>query len=394
MKIENKKLKIAGGAIAFALLLSSCDNLQDSLSSEQIIDQKEGIGSLSAESTTYYYNGTESDSVKGSKAHIALSLNQIANADNASVKYTLSYSMDDIDYTSSGSGSGTLSDSKSKYYVDLSPAINLLDGTKKPAYSDISYEITVSGLVNKSGNDYDGWSIPSFTKKIKFAPLYADFEKDFSTKSAPAGTTFTIPLNAEISAVDEAVTATATEGNLPETTFTASVGDDGKSIVLTTSADISGKEFTAKIKCTGIKIDGQKESFEYEFADLKFVGVSTVEKTVTKTIESINGSAVTVMSASDFAEYGTIKAISAVATLDFTGVSGDWWAGLQSEEGDNGNWNDFVWDSSNGDTGGVYNCTLSSALVSAITSLDGTLQIKSNAVSGTLVLTLTVISDE
>lgn len=274
MKIENKKLKIAGGAIAFALLLSSCDNLQDSLSSEQLIDQKEGIGSLSAESTTYYYNGTESDSVKGSEAHIALRLNQIANADNASVKYTLSYSMDDIDYTSSGSGSGTLSDSKSKYYVDLSPAINLLDGTKKPAYSDISYEITVSGLVNKSGNDYDGWSIPSFTKKIKFAPLYADFEKDFSTKSAPAGTTFTIPLNAEISAVDEAVTATATEGTLPETTFTASVGDDGKSIVLTTSADISGEEFTAKIKCTGIKIDGQKESFEYEFADLKFVANS------------------------------------------------------------------------------------------------------------------------
>ncbi len=276
MKIENKKLKIAGGAIAFALLLSSCDNLQDSLSSEQIINQKEGIGSLSAESTTYYYNGTESDSVKGSEAHIALRLNQIANADNASVKYTLSYSMDDIDYTSSGSGSGTLSDSKSKYYVDLSPAINLLDGTKKPAYTDISYEITVSGLVNKSGNDYDGWSIPSFTKKIKFAPLYADFEKDFSTKSAPAGTTFTIPLNATISAVDEAVTATATEGNLPETTFTASVGDDGKSIVLTTSADISGEEFTAKIKCTGIKIDGQKESFEYEFADLKFVGLEKI----------------------------------------------------------------------------------------------------------------------
>ncbi|MBR6913476.1 MAG: hypothetical protein IKN34_06695 [Treponema sp.] len=276
MKIENKKLKIAGGAIAFALLLSSCDNLQDSLSSEQLIDQKEGIGSLSAESTTYYYNGTESDSVKGSEAHIALRLNQIANADNASVKYTLSYSMDDIDYTSSGSGSGTLSDSKSKYYVDLSPAINLLDGTKKPAYTDISYEITVSGLVNKSGNDYDGWSIPSFTKKIKFAPLYADFEKDFSTKSAPAGTTFTIPLNAEISAVDEAVTATATEGNLPETTFTASVGDDGKSIVLTTSANISGEEFTAKIKCTGIKIDGQKESFEYEFADLKFVGLEKI----------------------------------------------------------------------------------------------------------------------
>lgn len=271
MKIENRKTKLAGGLIALALVFSSCSQLQNSLSSEQLSDQEDGIGKLSASSKIYYFNGAGGDSVKGNEAHLTLSLSQIADATDASVSYSLVYTMDDISYTSGGSGKGTLSESKSKYYVDLSPAINLLDGTKNPKYSDISYKITVSGLKNASENDYKGRTMPGFTQILKFEPLYSDSDIEFSTKSAPAGTTFTIPLNGKISTVDETVTATATSGTLPDTTFTASLGTDGKSIVLTSSADITGKEFTAKIKCTGIKIAGQKETYEHEFTNLKFV---------------------------------------------------------------------------------------------------------------------------
>ncbi len=269
-----KSFGVFAGIFAFGLMFPSCEQLQDSLSSEQLVDQEEGVGSLSAASSICYYNGVAATNVKGTESHLVLDLSQLADATSASVKYELSYSMDDVDYTSSGSVNGTLSDSKSKYYVDLSPAINLLDGTESPAYGDISYKITVSGLKNDSGNDYDGRTMPTFSKKITFAPLYGDEAIEFSTKPAPAQTEFSIPLNGTITAVDETVEVTASSGTLPTTTFTASVSSDGKAIVLQTSEDMSNTEFTANVKCTGIKVSGMKESYEHEFTGVKFVSNS------------------------------------------------------------------------------------------------------------------------
>ena len=148
MRIDNGKTKAKACAslagMCIALALASCSNLQDSLSSEQLEEQRDGIGKLSSKTSVYYYNGSESDDVSGDEAHLSLNLSQIADATGAGVKYELSYTMDGIEYASSGTGKGTLSNSKSKYYVDLSPAINLIDGTKSPAYSDISYTVTVS----------------------------------------------------------------------------------------------------------------------------------------------------------------------------------------------------------------------------------------------------------
>ena len=391
MRIDNGKTKAKARAslagICMALAFASCSNLQDSLSSEQLEEQGDGIGKLSSKTSVYYYNGSESDDVSGDEAHLSLNLSQIADATGAGVKYELSYTMDGIEYASSGTGKGTLSNSKSKYYVDLSPAINLLDGTKSPAYSDISYTVTVSGLKNASGNDYDGRAIPSFSQLVKFAPLYNSEIATFSTKSAPAGTEFEIPLNGEITAVDSTVTVTATDGEIPETTFTASVSEDGGAIVLTSSAPLTDADFTADFAFTGIKPVGGKESYDYK-PSLSF---SALEKsTVTKEIQDIGGSAVDVLTADELAQYGAVKKISAVATLDFTDVSGDWWAGFQSEEGDNGNWNDLSWSEGSGNTG-VYTCDLSQALISAATAEGGKLQIKSNAVSGTVVLTITAV---
>ena len=281
MKKTMKKAYLATVAsITLLFAFASCDSLQDSLSSEQLADQKEGIGSLSADSAVYYFNGTESGDISGTEAHLVLNLSQIANADDAAVSYNLAYTMgskdDKKDYTTSGSVKGTLSESKSKYYVDLSPAINLIDGEKNPAYSDISYTVTVSGLKNASGNDYDGRTFPTFTQSVKFAPLYNSEIATFSTKSAPAGTTFEIPLNGKITAVDPAVTATATDGTLPSTTFTASVSADGTKIVVTTSEAISGEEFTADLALTGIKTVGAKEAYSHTFSGVQFAANSII----------------------------------------------------------------------------------------------------------------------
>ena len=257
-------------AISLLALLSGCEQLQDSLHDEQMKDQEEGIGALSAETSTYYFNGTEDEDIfsKGEENHLVLDLSQIANADNAGVKYTLAYTMDGVEYTSSGSGKGTLSDSKSKFYVDLSPALNLLDGTESPKYSDISYSFTVSGLVNKSGNDYDGRSIPAFAKTVKFEPLFSGEIDDFSTVAKDIKT-FAIPLAGVATEVGSEVTV---EGTIPDgVVFTASLSEDGTSIVLTSSESLTNEEFTADFTVSGIRVAGGKESYARTFEGLNFV---------------------------------------------------------------------------------------------------------------------------
>mgnify|MGYP006916033454 CR=1 FL=1 len=392
--MKRTMIKTCVAAVASITLLfafASCDSLQDELSSEQLKDQVAGIGSVSAESTVFYYNESKDKSVKGSDERwLTLNLSQIANADKASVKYALEYTIGDIVYKSEGSSVGQLSDSKTKYYVDLSPAINLIDGTGSPSSSVISLSVTVSGLTNASGNDYDGRSFPTFSKKIKFEPLYNAEIEPFSTKSAPAGTTFEIPLNGKITAIDEAVTATKTDGDddIPEgAEFTASVSDDGTKIILTSSEELTDRNFTADFTFTGIKPVGGKEKYDYTVS-LSFNAAEVHAVTKEITFES---EAVDVMTAEKFATFGTIQKITATFSGDFTGVSDKWYAGLQSEEGNSGNWNDFTWSSGDGNIGN-YTCTLTSALISAATAEGGKLQIKSNAVSGTLVLTISASS--
>ena len=265
-------------SMSFALLvgMTSCTALQDSLSSEQKKDQAIDIGTVTAESTTYYYNGKSGESVKNDEAHLSLKLGQIADATNAIVSYTLSYKLNDITRSATGSGKGTLSASKSQYYVDLSPATTLIDGTGDVASDDISMAITVAGLTNVSGNDYNGYTMAKFNKTITFVPLYSSDEIIFSTRTTAAGATFAIPLNGKITAVDNVVTATATTGTLPATTFTANVSNDGTQILLTSSANLTNTDCTADIALTGIKPIGSKESYSYTFTGVTFKPLSVV----------------------------------------------------------------------------------------------------------------------
>ncbi|WP_191014589.1 hypothetical protein [Treponema zioleckii] len=357
----SKSLVASLSGLFLAFAFSSCEQLQDTLSSEQLLDQKDGIGALSALSTTCYYNGLADANVKGTESHLVLNLSQLADATSASVKYELSYSMNGVAYTSSGSGSGTLSASKSKYYVDLSPAINLLDGTQNPSYDDISYTVTVSGIKNASGNDYDGRTMPTFSKKISFAPLYSGEEIEFSTKLAPAGTEFSIPVNGILTAVDETVEVTAASGTLPSTTFTASVSSDGKAINIKTTEDISNEEFTASVKCTGIKVKGIKESYEHTFTGLKFVSSETTNLESESTI-TLDGSVQNVFSAEKFANFGTIKEIKIFAKL--AGSASGWWINACDNTGEN--YLVLSWATNPTFEGYNYEGTASSELISAI----------------------------
>lgn len=336
------RLLAAFGTLSLLFAFASCDQLQDELSSEQLKDQKSGIGSVSASSTTYYYDGSENDSVKGKEAHLVLDLSQIADATDAAVKYTLEYSTgsdsDKVEYSSAGSLAGTLSDSKTKYYINLAPAINLIDGTGEPAYGDIAYTFILSGLTNASGNDYNGRSFPSFSKTVKFAPLYTTDSLEFSSKSLPVGSEIKIPLNGEISEVAETVTAAVTSGSVTAN-FTAKVSSDGKAIVLTSKNDLSGEEFTVDFTITGIKPVGAKEEYEHTFSGVKFTNLKEVK--IEKTL-ALTGEAQELVSADELSEYTSISKLKAYVKLSGS-VSGNWWVGLQGPNDGDGKWSDLTW---------------------------------------------------
>lgn len=339
MKKENGKLKnrIFTACSTFALVaaLASCSQLQNNLSSEQLVDQKEGIGSVSKGETVYYYNGNSTESVKGNEAHIALKLTQLADASKAGVKYELTYSMTSkngdntvkTSYTSSGDGKGTLSDSKTQYYVDLSQAINLIDGTENPKYSDIALTFTVLGLTNASENSYKGRSFPSYSQSLKFAPLYQDKVPEVSTKDTV--TTFELPLNGKIVSVDEKVTLSSTDAP-SGVTFTAKKSDDGKKIIITASEDLKGREFTANFALTGIKPVGSKESYSHTFSGVKFVPLPNKSFTGS----DMDGTPKRVFTANDVKDLDIVK-----ISFGWTG-SPSWIVGIATSGDDTDDWGD------------------------------------------------------
>ena len=258
---------MAAGSVS----IFSCDALQDTLHSEQILEQEKGIGKIDTESSVYYYNGARGESVKGQTANFVLNLSQLADDSNADLQYTLQYTMDDVIRTVSSGGEGVLSNGKSKYYVNLAPAINLIDGEENPDDSSILFTISLSGLKNAvASGDYTGRVMPKFTKTISFLPLFNEEELFFSTnQGSNPDKKYYIPLNGPIEAVDSEITVTA-NSSMPDTVFTASVSEDSKNIVITSSNDISGSEFSADFSISGIKPLGSKETYSRIFKNITF----------------------------------------------------------------------------------------------------------------------------
>ncbi len=274
-KMNVKKACISFSAILALGLFSSCDALQETLSSEQTLNQNIDIGEITCDTSVFYYNGAEGESVKGDEGHIVLDLGQYANADAAGVSYTLTYRMDGVTRTATADGTGTLSDSASKYYVDVSPAINLLDGSDDVADDDIELALSVSGLVNASGNDYNGYTMAKYTTTLSFEPLFTGDPLAFSTKSAPIGTKYSLSLNGAVSLSDSAsISWEASDGSaLPSgaSLSTLAVSEDGKTLYFKVNGKkLTGEDFVADITVSGLKPVGVKESYTYTFENVYF----------------------------------------------------------------------------------------------------------------------------
>lgn len=331
---------------ASLLLAAGCKQLQDTLSTVQQEDQDKGIGYATCDTKVFYYNGAEGDSVKGENAHLVLNLNQLADAEGASVAYTLEYKMDDgVTRTASGKGEGDISNGKTKYYVDLSPAINLIDGSGNPAHGEISYAFSVTGLKNAAqGSEHNGRTFPKFSTTVKFAPLFIkDPELEFSSANIPVGTTLAIPLNGKIVAVGDVTVDEPTEGNLPDgfEKFTASVSEDGTEILLAANVPLTGAEFIADITVSGIKPVGSKETYSRTFED--FTLSSSVVETFELWSDKVTGTGVEsiLLEADEFAEISD----SATVTVKFDWVSGDGKGTGCGVKG--GTWPEIDWDNGN-----------------------------------------------
>ena len=338
--IHHKTFTAFAVCVSLLLPFAGCELLQSSLSTVQQEMQSKGIGEASSATKVFWFNGTESSSVKGQEAHLVLDLNQFADDDEASVTYTLGYTLDGMTRTATGTGKGSISAQKTKYYVDLSPAINLIDGSGEPEYSDISYSVQVSGLKNAvPDSEYNGRTFSKFSTTLKFAPLFIKGQElVFSSADIPAGTTLEIPLNGKISAVGD-VKVEKKDGELPSgLKFTASVSEDGTKILLAANVTLTGAEFIADITVDGIKPVGSKETYSHKFED--FTLSSYIVETVDLWSGTVTGTGanLVLLEADKFAEISD----SATVTVKFVHVSGE---GSGTNCGVNdGTWPGIDWD--------------------------------------------------
>lgn len=359
--IHHKTFTAFAVCVSLLLPFAGCELLQSSLSTVQQEMQSKGIGEASSATKVFWFNGTESSSVKGQEAHLVLDLNQFADDDDANVTYTLGYTLDGMTRTATGTGKGSISAQKTKYYVDLSPAINLIDGSGEPEYSDISYSVQVSGLKNAvPDSEYNGRTFSKFSTTLKFAPLFIKGQElVFSSADIPAGTTLEIPLNGKISAVGD-VTVSEKDGELPSgLKFTASVSEDGTKILLAANVSLTEEEFTADITVGGIKPVGSKETYSHKFEDFTLSNSVVIEKKLTDF--DLNGEVQEAFAASEFAEYESISKMEVYAKL--SGEVEGWWIGACDSEG--GNYLEVKWVGNPTISGYEYEGTASRGLISA-----------------------------
>lgn len=211
MKITNNKFRNKFGmtgtlaAILSVFMFFGCDQLQDSLSSEQQTEMDEDIGYAYLDGNVWYYDGistTDFSSTTGA----ALAVHFTKKVEMAGTKkledngtYTYSYELSgsfSANYTTTTGQSasvvtkitggkvvldtsdettnisaGTLSADGKTFRLDMTPVCKLLDAATASGNELDSVEIKLKGFVCAEG-DQKGRSLPAFGKIIKVKPFY------------------------------------------------------------------------------------------------------------------------------------------------------------------------------------------------------------------------------
>lgn len=233
MKTANKIISIL--TLFLIMIVSSCDMLQSTLSSEMNKELTAQTGSGSVVEKTFYYNGSKAaDLLTTGDFKIDFGKKVVISKDGLVGKFLVTYTDGDSNISTVELKLGSnneLSLDCTELYLDIKPVLEYL---KEKNVDNATVEISVSGLICNEG-EQKGRNVSAFKETIKVQPLFQKLSDiSVSTKNAPVGFTFEIPLNGKVVLAEDAYVDCA-DYDLE----LVGLGADGKSIIIKTNEDLT-----------------------------------------------------------------------------------------------------------------------------------------------------------
>lgn len=246
------------------LVLTGCEFLQSSLSSEIEKSVLEDSGIATISSANWYYNGTKDTNMKeltslGSENYVASSVlvsfgKQVAlKSENPVGSIELTYTGEDGLSTKKTFQqlSGSFTQDYRGYKINMADVLAYFDTTTIPS-GTASMTIKVGGFVCAEGSQ-SGRAIPAIEHKMTIMPLFKSYDVDFSTCWYKEGDYVSIPLNGKVTVSSNNVKSS----NGDEFSITTKENE----ILLTPTTNIFGKESTTTISLLDIMAENAGDSY-------------------------------------------------------------------------------------------------------------------------------------
>ena len=303
--------------ISFLFALASCEQLQDSLSSELNAKMLEETGSPSLVEKAWYYAGTAGEDVSTQTGFLRINYGQQVKAGEGGLSGSLT-----IAYTDYSSGNETTVKkslaggmaSGTDFCLDMTPVIEMLNGTTFKN-GTASVQVSLSGLICNAGKQA-GRNVSSLNTNIKIKPLFTSDSFDINSKSAVAGTKFAIPLNGAVSLTSNA--SISVSNSDVGTCSLAGLSADGKSIYFVSDTDLSGKSVETTVTVSGIlpvtDVVEQEYSWTVNFVPFLYSGAYSGTENIS-----------CIVPASELSDLEITSLTISATDCDWSNVSGKWW---------------------------------------------------------------------
>ena len=336
MKIENRKLKmkilVSFSALALAFGLSSCEQLQNTLSSEQEEQQAEDTGIASINGDTWYFDGIgTTDFSKTEGASLAVTFNrkvvigatkEVSNEGDVSYtsnltgfltatfttpvkqEVSLSYPIKEGKITLADGMSisaGELSADGKTFRLNMKTVASLLDsdtaytfiGDSVKTKNELSLAVNLSGFVCPSGTQ-KGRAVGTLKKNLSVKQLYEDSVVKsgviFYTLDSTVGKSIVIPTQGKVSLADGATCVfSSPDANAPSDLtsddFSLAIGESGENFVITCNKELKGKNFIGSFTISGFIPDLNASSYTRTFT-VSFAEMTSSSDTLSATTDT------------------------------------------------------------------------------------------------------------
>lgn len=259
-----KKLNRLFLILTTLLVLTGCEFLQNSLSSEMEKNVLEQSGTATFASNYWYYNGTKDTNMQelttpGADEYVASSLlvsfgKKVAlKSENPAGSIEITYVAEDGLTTSKTIQgiSGSFTSDFTGYKINMNDVLAYFDTVTIPS-GTASMTVKIGGFVCAEGNQ-NGRSIPAIEHKLTVMPLFTNFDIDFSTCWYKEGDYVSIPVNGKVFVPSKELTSSNGDKFL--------VSSNENEIILTPETSIFEKEGTTSIKLTDILPESAGDSY-------------------------------------------------------------------------------------------------------------------------------------